>query len=68
MILCHVPTLTEYFYNLLLSEAVLQVHLWFDKPVLSTVHSFDTLRMNGVEGLTMHGLRHVKNQLIGRSP
>jgi hypothetical protein len=28
---------------------------WFDRPVLSTVHSFDKLRMNGVEGLTMTG-------------
>jgi len=27
---------------------------WFDKlrPVLSTVHSFESLRMNGVEGMT----------------
>jgi hypothetical protein len=27
----------------------------FDRPVLSTVHSFDKLRTNGAEGLRAHG-------------
>jgi hypothetical protein len=27
----------------------------FDKPALSTVHSFDRLRTNGVEGLRTNG-------------
>jgi hypothetical protein len=27
----------------------------FDTPVLSTIHSFDKLRMNGVEGLRVNG-------------
>ena len=33
-----------------------QTHrLSFDRPVLSTIHSFDKLRMNGAEGLKANG-------------
>jgi hypothetical protein len=43
--------------------------LLFDRPVLSTVLSFDRLRTNGVEGMTGHSeSREARDRTIALSP